>query len=639
MTTRFFSFLAVFIAIFFSQKTALSQSDVKLFTKSITDTTKSQYEQARDIYNWITHTISYDLKAFEKQEMSNLSVEEIMKKKKGICSDFSRLYCAMCNSVGIEAYSISGYVKGFGYVERSPFLRTRHSWNVINTDSTWIFADATWGSGKIMAKPATIDMLKYYILRMPYANSKIYYLPIPDSTYFDISLDSLAKTHYPLDPKWFFTKFPLNFYNFESDSLPKTTTYLDYQTQISGLKNKDEYSVYKLDAINGIKYNAHNYFDLAYSYYLFSQTYDLERSIRENNLSQYEGYCNDFDLINKSIMRYKAITDSVYKQRTSSLKKLAGDQKRLSGKIQSKAKAAERSYRSDQKVLLGKNSTYKTKLSAMTINVGRAELKKIPGGTYSDSIGINKTEFALLSTQADELHSQEEPILFSLDSLLKEVDRQMLNGVSLDDTIDKKNQKLNKNIIEYYDMVLTGQEPIICKYVDTLKTIHSEILTSFGQKKIMKSEMQETSKVYNKKTADLQKLLNQEMALYKKSIKPSPNRDSLIAIHNAAVNRLIESYKNSMKLMQRISNYTTDQKELNKQNLTEIKTQRKNIKKASAFFTKWYNSITESEKFVYEKDKELIKTIQSESMRNKKMLQMKIDKYKQEIEKAKVEKK
>jgi hypothetical protein len=176
-------------------------------------------------------------------------------------------------------------------------------------------------------------------------------------------------------------------------------------------------------------------------------------------------------------------------------------------------------------------------------------------------------------------------------------------------------------------MVLTNEEPMIRIYVDTLKTVYARILDFFNQKKEMKSSMQETSKVYFSRNSELQKLLNQEMTLLKKSIKASNNRDSVIIVYNAVIDRLISSYKGSLKMYQLLSNYTVDQKDLKKKNLVEIKTQQKNIKKASAFFNRWYRKTMDWEKLVYEKDKELSKQIQSESMRNRKLVQTKIEKY------------
>lgn len=606
-----------------------AQSRVEKLTGFVVDTNASQTEQAREIYEWITANISYDVKSLSKLKHPDKTIDEILSTRKGLCYEYASLFSEMCRSAHIEAYTVFGYNKSFMYYKGMPFIRSNHAWNIFYADSAWHIADATWGSGFVSYKPNLISKSANIIFRAPYSNNRAYFIPEQDFKYFDITTDSLIKTHYPIDSKWLFSENPICYNYFESDSLPKFCPYPELAKQIENSRGKSEEMVYKLDAINSLSINKHNYFDLANSYYWVTKSYDLERPISEGNVWQFEKYLSDYNVIIQSVNRHKAIADSVYRERFKSLKTLAGNQKRMTGKIKSKAKSAQKSFKSNNKQILGKNSSYRKKQESYMINAGKTELKLLSKNEYRDSVEVNTEELLNVSLELREIKKQDYQLIFTADSLLNSIDLHINDDARYDDSIYTGNQRFNLNIVSLNNLILTNDEVIIRSYVDSLRFVYTEISNLLEEKKGTKSKLQETSKLFYSTTAAYQKSLREQITLLGKMFKFSNYNDSIFVLHNKCVNDLIASYKQSIDFTKKVANHGLLQKEIRKENLMALKQQKKNISRENKYFFKWYTNLYSSETAVYNSEKEIIKTIKSDAQRNQKLVETKLKKYKE----------
>ena len=74
-----------------------------------------------------------------------MSVEEILKRKKGVCEHFTLLYNALLNSIGIQAI----YVRGFAFQRKEDLNKNTniftHAWTLAKINTKWIPLDSTWG--------------------------------------------------------------------------------------------------------------------------------------------------------------------------------------------------------------------------------------------------------------------------------------------------------------------------------------------------------------------------------------------------------------------------------------------------------------------------------------------------------------
>jgi hypothetical protein len=107
----------------------------------------NDYEKARLAYAWMAKYISYDDHGYNSNDMTNFSSEDVLKRRKGVCEDFSNLYKSLCEKMGLEAIKIIGYAKGYGYTIGDNLKETDHAWNAVKIDGEWKLVDVTWGEG------------------------------------------------------------------------------------------------------------------------------------------------------------------------------------------------------------------------------------------------------------------------------------------------------------------------------------------------------------------------------------------------------------------------------------------------------------------------------------------------------------
>jgi hypothetical protein len=158
----------------------------------------SPTDKARAIYFWITHNISYDVEK-SKSDYTYTNPQElvdyVLAKRKGVCSNYSALFNACCQSVGIESYVIDGYIRQNGKLDLAG-----HSWNAVKIDNQFYNIDATWAAG--------------------YAANGKFIQQFRDVEFMILPAEFI-KTHIPLDPIWQFCTNPISFKDFDTDNFEK----------------------------------------------------------------------------------------------------------------------------------------------------------------------------------------------------------------------------------------------------------------------------------------------------------------------------------------------------------------------------------------------------------------------------------
>lgn len=148
----------------------------------------SDKEKIRALYIWISHNIRYDLTLInsKKRYFSNAEIiDEVLASKQGVCQHYAELFHAMCKSIHIQSYVISGYTRqGDGTI-----ASLSHAWNSVLVDSNYYFIDATWAAG--------------------YEYNNRYVHEFRDD-YFLIEPEDFIKTHIPFDPIWQFLHNPID---------------------------------------------------------------------------------------------------------------------------------------------------------------------------------------------------------------------------------------------------------------------------------------------------------------------------------------------------------------------------------------------------------------------------------------------
>ncbi len=625
-TTNFY----IFILALFLSLTASGQTKIEELTKSLIDSSLNETQQSEVFYNWITHNIKYDLDALKRFE-SNYSAtpDEILKKGKGVCYHYSKLFQAMCETAGIEVYTITGYSKGYRFNKEKPLLQSNHAWNVIHADSSWKHVDCTWGSGHLIYKPSTLRKVIYKTTLIPYTNSKVVLINEPDSNYFDIPVDKLIETHYPSDPKWFFSATPISVACFKNDTCKDLTQYTNYNEEIKRIRNKAENYQYIAEGENALKYNKYNYKNLASAYYEKCQNYNLDEEITKSNKYSFGSYLKDFDTITYAIEKHLYLNDSIYRSRKDELKNISRTQKRLTNKIISAANKATDTHRSSQDKIVGKNSSYEKKAQKYQLNIGRTEIKKIDIPlphplSFTDTIAYLKL--------FDDISNQREhrPELYeTLDSIMAIVDNFTTMDARIDDSISTANTLFKTNIDVLYNTILNSDETLIKSYVDSLQVVYDDILEFMDDKKGAKSDLQNSGRDYYAASLELEKSLKTEIGSLSKLIDITNNSDSIVNLYNKQLDELISCYENAISFTGKLMTHNNSQSNIRDANLAALKAQKKSINKENKFFTAWVDYTMEFDEKEFNAEKQESKAIRSFALKGRKKVELKLDRYKE----------
>lgn len=137
--------------------------------QKLTTSLDTPIEKARVFFMWIAHNVRYDCKKFlnpkpvkfeafsekelqqKEEEWKKKQILKTIKFQKGICEDYSSLFKALCDEVGLEAVVVRGIARDFSNPYRNHH-NNLHAWNAVKIDDEWHLLDATWGAGHINAE-------------------------------------------------------------------------------------------------------------------------------------------------------------------------------------------------------------------------------------------------------------------------------------------------------------------------------------------------------------------------------------------------------------------------------------------------------------------------------------------------------
>ena len=109
---------------------------IRIKAKNIAGNNKNIYEISLDIAKFVKENVEYDL-SYAGQNKDSVWV---LQNKKGVCSEFTSLFVALCRSLGIPARYVSGVV----YSNIEDKFR-EHAWAEIYDGYQWIPFDPTFG--------------------------------------------------------------------------------------------------------------------------------------------------------------------------------------------------------------------------------------------------------------------------------------------------------------------------------------------------------------------------------------------------------------------------------------------------------------------------------------------------------------
>lgn len=154
---------------------------------------RDERETARAIFRWIAHNVTYNAPAFFSGRIrSELEDPEVvLRRRTAVCDGFAGLFVALATRAGLQARTITGHAKGFGYrAGQGVAGPPNHAWNAVRIRGRWRLLDPTWGTGHIDGSARTFqrEFQQHYFLTP--AEQFIY-------------------GHFPEEPEWQLLRHPL----------------------------------------------------------------------------------------------------------------------------------------------------------------------------------------------------------------------------------------------------------------------------------------------------------------------------------------------------------------------------------------------------------------------------------------------
>ena len=151
-------------------------------------------DKARAIYYWITHHITYDIKAARTNSIMKNTPADVLLYRKAVGIGFASLFQDMCSSADIRCLTVDGFVKNNTTQIGEKGTEINHSWAVVQlgeSPETWFYVDPAMGSG--------------------YGDAEMkVFTPYYTDAYFFTEKETFNLQHYPDNEAWKLGPAPKN---------------------------------------------------------------------------------------------------------------------------------------------------------------------------------------------------------------------------------------------------------------------------------------------------------------------------------------------------------------------------------------------------------------------------------------------
>jgi transglutaminase/protease-like cytokinesis protein 3 len=122
-------------------------TDVKYLARFLKVGAKTDSEVVETFYYWIAQNIEYDVNLYKSDSITDeeVSVKNVLAKKKSICEGYANLMLELCNVAKIECEKIVGEA-----INNTDNKVSGHAWNAVKINDEWKLIDITWGTGAFL---------------------------------------------------------------------------------------------------------------------------------------------------------------------------------------------------------------------------------------------------------------------------------------------------------------------------------------------------------------------------------------------------------------------------------------------------------------------------------------------------------
>ncbi|MBQ7974644.1 MAG: transglutaminase domain-containing protein [Clostridia bacterium] len=133
-----------------SQNVQSNNETIQSIAKQLTTHCKTDYERIKALHDWICAYLHYDNDSLAKSDIAPYTAIDVLSSRKAVCIGYANLYAALCRSLDIPCYVVTGYALGIssGKSEWTKKIvegnEENHAWNEAYVDGRWVIIDSTW---------------------------------------------------------------------------------------------------------------------------------------------------------------------------------------------------------------------------------------------------------------------------------------------------------------------------------------------------------------------------------------------------------------------------------------------------------------------------------------------------------------
>ncbi|WP_343637363.1 transglutaminase domain-containing protein [Fluviicola sp.] len=125
--------------------------DAKVLSAAITSGKTGDKEKFDAILSWVVNNLKYDYRRYNSGRAfsSNRSLKQTLKRRRGICTDYTNLMDSLCIYAGLQNVTVTGYAKEVNFDVNDALYFDNHAWSAVKLDRVWYLYDPTWCSGNV----------------------------------------------------------------------------------------------------------------------------------------------------------------------------------------------------------------------------------------------------------------------------------------------------------------------------------------------------------------------------------------------------------------------------------------------------------------------------------------------------------
>jgi transglutaminase/protease-like cytokinesis protein 3 len=178
------------------------RENLPLLIEYIRENSENESEMFRYAHDWVAQNVAYDVEALRGESRKVTDAYEVLQYGKSVCAGYSNTLQLLCDELGIECVTISGYGRGASFdpyrEEQMDGPPSNHAWNAVRLLGQWYLVDVTWNSGYVRGGE---------------------FEPNFNHHYYKIPPRQFAYRHFPLEEKWQLLDEPLDFKSFIAQPL------------------------------------------------------------------------------------------------------------------------------------------------------------------------------------------------------------------------------------------------------------------------------------------------------------------------------------------------------------------------------------------------------------------------------------